>query len=183
MHYLTYVFIGKDTDINQAVTEAMRPFGDEFPVPPWKKYLCRQEIAVMARCYKLRRTALHKLAARMEDWNGGNGGVDRRGLYAVLRWNPHAKWDRYELGGRWNGWLKNNAITAGTLQRSPKLKALLPHDFLTPDGQWHAVEKYVSTGWLKGCFVRKSVHRWLQEFTRGLTAWPHHRVVCVDRHN
>ncbi|MCI0464523.1 MAG: hypothetical protein L0Z62_46930 [Gemmataceae bacterium] len=183
MHFLTYVFIGKDTHINKAVAEALQPYGDDFEVKPWKRYLEQGEIEAMAKCYKLPRTALRKLAARMEDWNGGRGGVDRGGLYAVLTYNPDTRWDWYEIGGRWDGWLKNNAITARTLLRSPRLKALLPHDFLTPDGRWHAVEKYVSTGWLKGRFVRKSERRWLKEFTTALAAWPRHRVVCVDRHN
>jgi hypothetical protein len=182
MHYLTYVFIDKDAGIEEAVAAALRPYGDGFEVKPWKRYLGEGEVTAMAKCYGLPRTGLRGLAARMEDWNGGLGGVDRGGLYAVLTYNPEATWDWYEVGGRWSGRWRGNATLAGALLRSPRLKALLPHDFLTPDAQWHARSKYVSTGWLEGHFVHTPERRWLKEFTQALATWPHHRVVCVDRH-
>lgn len=182
MHYLTYVFVPKHTDIEVAVTEALRPYGDGYEVQPWKRYLDAGEIGAMARCYKLPKRAIRKLAAQMEDWNGGTGGVDAKGLYAVLTYNPETKWDWYEVGGRWNRFLPDNKKTAQSLGKSAKLKNLLPHDFLTPDGVWHAKSRYVSTGWLSGHIVHKSERRWLEEFQHALTRYPRHRVVCVDRH-
>ncbi len=183
MHYLTYVFIPKDTDIEEGVAEALRPFGEEFEVRPWKRYLVEGEMAAMAKHYKLRRTALHKLAERMEDWTGGTGGVDRGGLYTLLTSNPDAKWDWYEVGGRWSPGWSRNVIFARSLLHSPKLKKLLPHDFLTPDGAWHARARYVSTGWLEGHMVHTSERKWLDEFKLALATYPHHRVVSVDRHS
>ncbi len=182
MHYLTYVFIPKDGDITCAVTEAMRPYGDGFAVKPWKRYLDASEIAAMARHFKVRRTAVRKLAERMHEWNGGSGGVDRIGLYAVLSCNRDAKWDWYEIGGRWDGPGRRIVVRARTLLHSPKLKALLPHDFLTPDGQWHERARYVRTSWVAGRLVQKAKSRWLQEFKQALANYPRHRIVCVDRH-
>src|SRR5437870_980458 len=111
MHYLTYVFIPKNTDITDAVTDALRPFGDEFEVKPWKRHLSQGEIVAMAKCYGLPGTALKELAAHMENWNGGRGGVDAKGLFAVLTHNPNAKWDWYEIGGRWRGRLRGDVIS------------------------------------------------------------------------
>src|ERR1700690_4307214 len=85
VHYLTYVFIPKHTDIDEAVDEAMKPYGDEFPVKPWKKYIGPRETAAMAKHYGLRRSAKRKLAAQMKDWCGGEGGIDGRGLFAQLK--------------------------------------------------------------------------------------------------
>lgn len=183
MHYLTYVFIPDETDIDIAVAKALRPFSDEFHVKPWKHYLDPGEIVAMARCYKLPTRALKKLVSHMEDWNGGSGGVDEKGLHAVLTYNPAARWDWYEIGGRWNNRLLGNVIMARSLHGFPKLKGLLPHDFLTPDGVWHAKSRFVSTGWPHGHIVEKSERRWLREFTLALTSYPRHRVVAVDRHS
>jgi hypothetical protein len=183
VHYLTYVFIPDETDIDIAVAKALWPFGDEFPVKPWKRYLDASEVAAMARCYTLPTRALKKLAAHMEDWNGGSGGVDDRGLHAVLTYNPAAQWDWYEIGGRWNNRLPGNGMIARSLRGSPKLKRLLPHDFLTPDGVWHAQSRFVSTGWPHGRIVEKRERRWLEEFTLALVSYPGHRVVGVDRHS
>lgn len=182
MHYLTYVFIEKNAHITEAVKAALRPFGDGFEVAPWRRYLDAGEVAAMARNYGLLMRSTRQIAAQMEDWNGGEGGMDEKGIYATLTYNPDAKWDWYEIGGRWDGFLTNNAATAHSLLRSPKLKDFLPHDFLTPDGKWHEKATFVSTGWLQGHMVHTPEGRWLQQFKQALAAWPHHRVACVDRH-
>jgi hypothetical protein len=182
MHFLTYVIIGMNTNIKSGVAAAMRPFGESFEVAPWKRYLDDGEIAAMAKCYGTRPDDLAELARQMEDWNGGTGGVDRKGLHAVLTYNPTAKWDWYEIGGRWDRFLPRNSMTARSLLRSAKLKKLVPHDFVTPDGEWHTRSRYVSTGWLSGRFVEKNRERWLEEFKFALGSYPDHRVVSVDRH-
>jgi hypothetical protein len=60
----------------------------------------------MAQTYNLDVADLPALAEKMEDWEGCVGGVDRKGLYALARYNEHAKWDWYTVGGRWRGLLK-----------------------------------------------------------------------------
>jgi hypothetical protein len=116
----------------------------------------------------------------MEKWSGAAGRVDARGLYALLTSNPNAKWDWYEIGGRWGG-SGTLVFSAPSLLRSSK-KMSLPHDFLTPDGKWHARSRYVRTGWIQGRVIQKSEARWRAEFMLALQAYPRHRVVCVDRH-
>ena len=180
MHFLTYVFIPPQADIDIAVAAAMRPYGDDFPAKPWKRYLDVEEIAAMAKCLGVRKSAMRKLAERMEKWNASTGGVDARGLYAVLTCNPDVKWDWYEIGGRWGGTGKL-VFSALSLLRSAK-KIFLPHDFVTPDGEWHARSRYVRTGWLNGRVIQKSEGRWRAEFSLALSSYPRHRVVCVDRH-
>lgn len=182
MHYLTYVFIPQHRDIATGVVEALRPFGCELEVDPWDRYIDETEIEAMAKHYGVSRLDLEKLAGLMEDWNGGIGVVKKDGLYARLTYNPDAKWDWYEIGGRWSGFLRNDAILARSLLRSPKLKDRLPHDYLTPDGKWHAKAEFISTGWMQGHMVHTPGGRWHKEFRSALSAWPKHRVVVVDRH-
>lgn len=181
MHFLTFVFVPKHRDIEAAVAERLRPFGAEHPVAPWKKHLDRQEILRMASAYSTKPSNLSALASHMEDWNGGTGGIDENGLFALHTFNPDTKWDWYEIGGRWSVF-PGNAMKASSLLRSPKLADILPHDFVTPDGRWHEVETFFPKGWMRGAFVRKTQKRWLSEFRKALAAFPDSVVVSVDRH-
>lgn len=182
MHFLTYAFIPAGSDIVDGVDEAMRPFGCDFPVAPWKKYLEAGEIAAMANCYKTKPTNLAKLAWEMKDWNGGTGGIDEKGLYCILTCNRNTRWDWYEIGGRWDRFLPHNQVQAKVLLRKRNLKKLLPHDFITPDGEWHSQSQYVSTGWFVGHIVHEPEEQWFKGFKQALAKWPEHCVVCVDRH-
>jgi hypothetical protein len=183
MHSLTYVFIPNTNDIDEAVAVALEPFSEEAPVKPWRRYLDDGEIAAMAKCYGLRKRSLQTLARKMEDWCGCIGGVEGRRLYAVSTSNPDGKWDWYEIGGRWDGVLRGNVAIAATLLRSPCLQEKLPHDFLTPDGVWHARERFEQQGWLNGRWIKKRDGRWLEEFTAALRVFASYRVVAVDRHS
>ena len=183
MHYLTYVFIPQHRDIPKTVAAALRHFGDDYEVEPWERYIDESEIEAMAKHYGVSRLDLDKLAGLMEDWNGGTGLVKKDGLYARLTYNPNGKWDWYEIGGRWDGMLSNNTALARSLLRSPRLEKLLPHDYLTPDGKWHAKAEFISTGWMQGHMVHTPEGRWMKAFRRALKRWPDHRVICVDRHS
>ena len=136
----------------------------------------------MAKHNGIRKTSLQKLAGCVRDWSGGTGGVDRLGLFAIHAFNPEGKWDWYEIGGRWDGFLPGNAMGAQTLLKSKNLAKLLPHDFLTPDGEWHEVETFVRAGWLGGHFERTNEKKWLSEFQEALRTYAKYSVVCVDRH-
>lgn len=183
MHYLTYVFIPPEgDDIASAVAEALRPFGDDFDVKPWKHYLRPAEIAAMAKYLGLRRSALRQLAARMHEWNWCDGAVDARGLFAIRTDNPDAQFDWYEIGGRYDQALPGNVVTARSLLRSKTLTCRLPHDFLTPNGVWHGRTRFEPGDWGGGHLVHTPERRWRAAFTVALRTFPAHRVVCVDRH-
>ena len=115
MHYCVFVLIPKDADIDIEVAKALAPFDDDLKVDPYKVYLDPQEITRMARHYGTKRTRLKVLAAHMEDWRSGPGGIDDRGLFAISTFNPNAKWDWYEIGGRWDGHLPGNVLSAAAL--------------------------------------------------------------------
>ena len=182
MHFLTYVLIPEKTDINRAGAERLAPFAADRVVEPWKRYLPPGEVAAMARHFCVRRTALRALAAPMDRWCGSPGDVDDRGLFALTTRNPDATWDWYEIGGRWDGFLPGNAATCRSLLHSPDLQKLLPHDFVTPDGVWHARQRFVSTDWCEGHWLRTSTPEWLAEFRLALSVPEGGLVVCVDRH-
>ena len=58
----------------------------------------------------------------------------------VGRWfNPHAKWDWWEIGGRWGNLIENNRdnlgnVNFGTYASGEKFR---PYAFVDADGHWH----------------------------------------------
>jgi hypothetical protein len=182
MHYSVYVFIPPEGDIEEQVAEALRLYSDEHEVPPYKEYLDSGEIAAMARHYCLKQGDRKALAMRMDDWRGCPGGVDAEGLFSVKTWNPKAKWDWYEIGGRWSRQLPGNVISAKALLEKPNLKELLPAAMVTPDGWWHEWETFIVEGWMKWRTERKKDGTWLRELKSALLAHSDLRVVCVDIH-
>lgn len=181
MHYLTYVFIEPTPDVEDAVAEALAPFAEHLVVTPFKRYLGAEETAAMAECLGVPPGATAQLAERMPEWDGDAGGVDSAGLYSLTTLNPRATWDWYAIGGRWDGLLPGNAASAESLLAVPDLDALLPYDFLTPDGVWHSIGERLgrATG-VPG--DPEETRWWREEFRWALAAYGDHLVVCVDCH-
>ncbi len=152
MHYCVFVLIPQDADIDIEIEKALAPFDDDLKVDPYKVYLDPREITAMARHYGTKRTDFKTLAAHMDDWRSNLGGVDDRGLFAVSTFNPNAKWDWYAIGGRWDGHLPGNVLSAAALLKRPDLKSLLPAALVTSDGSWHQRETFISESWMHGRF-------------------------------
>lgn len=186
MHYCTFVIIGLDEDPATAVAYALAPFDQNREVAPYRDYLSDSDIQDIAEHYGVPATDLPALAAKMKDWRSGEGGVDARGLYALTTANPEARFDWYEIGGRWNGYIKGsrgNVISARALSRSRHLPKHLPYYLVMPDGRWLESE----TGWRFGppetAADRRADRRWLAQLRRVLKQYIDHKVVCVDIHS
>lgn len=108
MHYCAFVIIGNMGDPETLVAEALPPFDENLEVPPYRRYLDRHEVSRMAEHYGIHTRNLHALAKRMNDWRSCEGGVDRHGLYAKTTCNPEGRWDWYDIGGRWAGYIKGS---------------------------------------------------------------------------
>jgi hypothetical protein len=184
MHYCTYVIIGPRGDVERLISATMAPFDESLEVERYKVYLDKNDIACMAKFYKLSENDLSALIEKMPDWRGAEGGVDEGGLFSWLSANPEGKLDWFDIGGRWNGRFHGrNVIKTDTLLRANNLKKSLPFNIVTPDGAWYEREILVYCGDLKHEIVRKSDGRWLAELKRALLRYPNHRVVCVDIHS
>lgn len=58
----------------------------------------------------------------------------------VGRWfNPHAKWDWWEIGGRWNNLIENNGDKLGNVnfRAYASGEKFRPYAFVDADGHWH----------------------------------------------
>ena len=195
MHSCVYVIIGPNTntnDIESAVAKALAPFDEAVTVRPYKVHLSSSSIRAMAEHYKVPETNLKQLGRKMRDWMGCPGGIDELGLFATLTSNPDGKWDWYEIGGRWDGFitgrkrpdgdvLRNNSILASTLLRARDISSRIPFSIVTPTGEWveRSTFETTSTGW----YTRETpIDVWSAHVHRILEAFPAYRVVCVDVH-
>ncbi len=185
MHFCTFVIIGAKGDPDALVAGALAPFDEMLAVTPYREYLQPFDVERMASHYTLDRNDSKALAERMKDWTGRPGGVDQRGLYFTTTNNPDGRWDWFEIGGRWSGFLKGasrNVISTRALRKSPDLKDLLPYYVLTPDGTWLEHERYFPDPHSVGHFETKPDEQWLAEVIEALEQYPDSRVVCVDIH-
>lgn len=186
MHFCVFVLIPSETNIQDAVAEAMKPFDEAVEVQPYRVYLPHHEVRQMAACFKIEPANLHELAKRLPEWTKREGGVDRDGLYYVSPCNPDGRWDWYEIGGRWNGFIPRahqNTIKASTLAKSPKLKHCLPFFVLTPQSEWIEHERcYFDGDWKNLKREEMKSADWARLVRETLRRWPDHQVVCVDIH-
>jgi hypothetical protein len=186
MHYETFVIIGKHDDPEAAVARALQPFDEGLEVDAYRDYLSASDIERMAAHYALPPTDLLGLARKMKDWRGGDGGVDARGIYAVSTYNPDGMFDWYEIGGRWDGYIKgsrHNVISARALHRSRHLPQCLPYYLVTPDGRWLEHEDAPLFGRPATPGQRRAERRWLAQVRRVLKLHNDRKVVCVDIHS
>ena len=186
MHFSTFVIIGRHDDPESAVARTLQPFDEESEVAPYRDYLDSADISRMAEHYGIPATDLRALAAKMNDWRGCTGGVDRRGLYAIATYNPNGKWDWYEIGGRWDGSIPrshDNVISTRALCRSPRLQACLPYYLVTPDGDWRECEGAPAFGTPQSEADKQADAHWFATVRKVLARFLDHRVVCVDVHS
>lgn len=84
--------------------EQLEPFDERLEVDEYKVYLTEKEVTSMRDHYQVKTDST--LVEKMEEWNGDKGGKDKKGIYYLTTYNPNSKWDWYQLGGRWSGFLK-----------------------------------------------------------------------------
>ena len=83
-------------------------------------------------------------------------------------YNPHSKWDWYEVGGRWTGDLvtkegrKTNSDYVSEIDWD---KTDVPFAFITPNGIWHEIGKM---GWWAIVTNEKEQDSWEEEFKKAI---------------
>jgi len=183
MHYCVYVFIPQEGDVECLLAQALDPYSDSLEVAPYKVHLDEGELAAMATHFGIRRDDMKALAGKIEDWSGVPGGIDSDGLFKIVTWNPNGKFDGYEMGGRWDGFIPGNMEISRALLTKPNLKEILPDRMVTPDGYWHERETFISEGWSKWRVEKNQDNEWLGQVKKALVSHSHHRIVCVDMHS
>ena len=99
MHTLMLV-AGDDID------EELLPFSVHTEVDAHEVFLSETDIRRMAEHYGILLADVHALASRMRDWEEEDGVVKDGRLARISRRNPKGRVDCYEVGGRWDGFLR-----------------------------------------------------------------------------
>lgn len=131
-HYTVAVIHRKDQDI----AELLKPYDENLEVEPYIKYTKEEAIKWAKDNFKPGRTddEYYEIMAdgRQTDEEGN--------IYST--YNPDAKWDWYEVGGRWSDLLSHketrehsNELPIKDIYRAPGLDT---YAVVTPDGVWHA---------------------------------------------
>lgn len=98
MSHFSVLVVGDDHEAQLA------PHNENLTTAPRREYLNEHEIERMAEYYHTH--DIRRLAREMKGWNGCRGGVGGgKRLYRISTYNRDAKWDWYEVGGRWSGHL------------------------------------------------------------------------------
>jgi len=104
-----------------SLDEQLAPFDENTNVPEYRRYLDEDDIKSMREYYSKKNpdtdySTLESLVPRLDDWCGGEGGVDEKGLYYLSQYNPDSKWDWYAVGGRWAGFFKGKPGAEGKFE-------------------------------------------------------------------
>lgn len=114
------------------------------------------------------------------DWYGGE--LDDQGN-VLSTYNPKSKWDWWEIGGRWDGFL---TLKDGTTVNHAAIAELAPESIQTPfayvdlDGEWHEKGQM---GWFGMARNEAEEEVWTKEYLDWIQGLPKDTVlVAVDCH-
>ena len=86
--------------------QQLEPLSEHVEVPRYKSYLEAESVSAMARHFGVPETDLAALAAKLPEWHEAEGGVDNGRLFTWSTANPDSKFDWFERGGRFKGFLR-----------------------------------------------------------------------------
>lgn len=121
-HFTVLVrYEGDITEAEKKIEEMLAPYDENKEVPRRKRYLSKDSVKRALEHYK--KTGMSPSGVvlptaeltpeEIKDWEGSEGGKDKRGYFYWSTYNPKSKWDWYAIGGRWQGMLTLKAGKAG----------------------------------------------------------------------
>lgn len=154
--------------LGKKLEKPLSKFDRDFEVKPYRVDMPSNEIDDMIERYN--ETDLNILAGKMDDWNGGKGGVDGKILYYYTTENKNGKFD---------GWGVYDVMPAKELlsnldemERVPQA-ILLPDCTLVESETWFYVvsEKNVD-----------DFNEWVDKVRNILSEYPNALAVLIDCH-
>lgn len=189
--------------VDHFIAHQMAPYDENLTVPPYVSYSVAQaekDIADELKRFQRiveRADPLYDLAkcrehietlrattpqARYDERIAYHEAFNAQGE-PISRMNPHAKWDWYVTGGRWDGWIfdldRNSERVQDNIASTEHaiLKRKLTHAIITPDGVWH---EHGRMGWF-GILLTEN-DDWDAEALNLLTQYPKHQIIIIDAH-
>ena len=129
----------------EELNQLLSPYDEQLPgVPHWEplsELKDWNEFESMSKSYKT--SNLKELVEHMEDWNGNIGEIRDGKLGSYSSYNENAKWDWYEVGGRWEDIVPGNACLAEEVIQHFNLMEYTPAVIVDRKG-WHTTSDF---GW------------------------------------
>lgn len=103
--------------------------------------------------------------------------IDENGNLLSI-YNPNSKWDWYETGGRWDGYLKtlSGEYTNEDYVNEIDWTDIIPFAFVTSDGEWHEKGEM---GWFATVSNEKNENGWEEEFQNYINNLDENTIVTV----
>lgn len=174
-------------DVKSKVQALMLPYDSSMEVEPYKEYLNREELlkeinylkslppeAVdkIAKDWKMETNDLEKIAKMQLKWfDEVIDGVDEKGEYKIVTYNPNGKWDWYKF---------LDLETAASHPSVPhpfkvcEIPEFVPYAIVTPDGKWYelgedaGLEAFVNREIKKIAMITENEINWKHTTNLGL---------------
>lgn len=85
---------------------SLAPYGDYQEVERYRSYLKPADVTLMGEHFGVPEGNLELLASKLPEWCEAEGGFDEGGLFFWSTENPEAKFDWYQVGGRFAGYFR-----------------------------------------------------------------------------
>lgn len=130
-HFTVLVrFEGDIAKAEERIAELLAPYDENLEVAPYKHYMSKESVEGALKHYGKKGLLSPSgvplpdselTAEEIKDWDGGDGGKDKKGYFYYTKFNKRAKWDWYSIGGRWQGMFLTKDGALGRFRRQPNL--------------------------------------------------------------
>lgn len=171
MSHFTVMVIGDNPE------QQLAPYDENIETVPRRKEISGDSIEQMAKYYGIDPTDLSSLCKHMRDWDGCAGVVEDDKLYKLSTYNENSKWDWYQLGGRWSGYLKMKVSGTGEYGQQSWTNEGQPTDPLYADA---ALKKDIDFDGMRDEAEARDLARWekAQALLAGKTFEPWKMVLA-----
>lgn len=178
-HFIVTVAVTFDRDpdaVVAAVTRALSPYDENIEVDPYVAHTP----ADMAADERYQSHIAKEPRITPTDWYGGT--LDAEGN-VLSTYNPKSKWDWWEVGGRWDGYLTlkdGQQVNVAVIRELAAEAVKAPFAYVDLDGEWHEKGKM---GWFGIARDEAEEEVWVKEYLDWLLGLDKDTVlVAVDCH-
>lgn len=175
--------------IGDNLHQRLHAYADYAKVDPYRVYVEGENLARMAEHFGLATSDSEALVAKMPEWAGCEAEIHQGKICYWLRDNPVAKFDWYEIGGRFSGYLRLREPSPPSLlgrllgkkpvdrvNRARKDEIIVDEVLANPPFAILAGDAWVEKGWSE---TSATDDQWQQQFALRFNLVPGHEIITV----
>lgn len=180
--------------IGESIDEQLNPFADYTKVDPYRVFIEKEELTLMAEHFNLLSDDLPALIEKMPEWNDAEGEIYQGRLCYCSSENPNGKFDWYKVGGRFSGYLRLKKPrlpsllgrffgkrTTDRVNKALKQDVVIEAIFENPPVALLVNGNWIELGWGDDAL---SVEQWKQQFAEHFDLIPaNQQLTVVDIHS